>query len=111
LTCVLISESGRLPGGPLSVSTAAINSLLSVIGLLLTIPAAVRLFSLRQFAGVGLALLGTPLITLLTAGLIYSVFAGEVPSGPLVGLGLGGLALTVFALREFGRSPGQVTRV
>ena len=101
LGCVLLGESGRLPGSPMSTALAAIDALLAAVGLLLVLPAAYRLVVQRRHAGVVLAVLGMPLVTLLVAGLVYSMFAGRLPGGSLVALGLGGAALVAMALRQF----------
>lgn len=101
LGCVLLGESGRLPGGPMSTALAAVNALLAAVGLLLVLPAAYRLVVQRRHAGVILAALGMPLATLLVAGLVYALFAGRMPGWPLVAFGLGGLALVAMALRQF----------
>jgi len=101
LACVLIAESGRLPGLPTSTGLAAVEALLAAVGLLLAVPAAYRLVVQRYHAGVALAALGMPLVTLLVAGLVYALFAGRVPSWPLMALGLGGAGLVAMALRQF----------
>jgi DNA-binding XRE family transcriptional regulator len=101
LGCVLLGESGRLPGGPMSTALAAVNALLAAVGLLLVLPAAYRLVVQRRHAGVILAALGMPLVTLLVAGLVYGMFAGRMPDGSLVAFGLGGAALVAMALRQF----------
>jgi transcriptional regulator with XRE-family HTH domain len=101
LGCVLLGESGRLPGGPMSTALAAVNALLAVLGLLLVLPAAYRLVVQRRHAGVILAALGMPLVTLLVAGLVYGMFAGRVPDWSLMVFGLGGAVLVAMALRQF----------
>jgi DNA-binding XRE family transcriptional regulator len=104
LGCVLLGESGRLPGGPMSTALAAINALLAAVGLLLVVPAAYRLVVQRRHAGVILAALGMPLVTLVVAGLVYGLFAGRMPDGSLAAFGLGGAVLVAMALRQF-RAP------
>jgi DNA-binding XRE family transcriptional regulator len=101
LGCVLIGESGRLPGGPMSTALAAVNALLAAVGLLLVLPAAYRLVVQRRLAGVILAALGMPLVTLLVAGLVYGMFAGRLPDWSLLAFGVGGAMLVVMALRRF----------
>jgi transcriptional regulator with XRE-family HTH domain len=101
LGCVLLGESGRLPGGPMSTALAAVNVLLAAVGLLLVLPAAYRLVAQRRHAGVILAALGMPLVTLVAAGLVYGMFAGRVPDGSLLAFGLGGAVLVAMALRQF----------
>jgi transcriptional regulator with XRE-family HTH domain len=104
LGCVLLGESGRLPGGPMSTALAAIDALLAAVGLLLVVPAAYRLVVQRRHAGVILAALGMPLVTLVVAGVVYGLFAGRMPDGSLAAFGLGGVVLVAMALRQF-RAP------
>lgn len=98
-----IGESGRLPGDPRSAAYAAVNILAAFAGCALLIPSATRILRARQYAGAALAAVGTPLVTLLTGGLVVSSLTGHPPLWPLVGLGAGGLALVVMAAREFRR--------
>jgi membrane associated rhomboid family serine protease len=58
----------------------------------------------RRHAGVILAALGMPLVTLVVAGLVYGLFAGRMPDGSLAAFGLGGAVLVAMALRQF-RAP------
>lgn len=103
LTCVLLNESGRLPGLPTSDGYAAIDALLAAVGALLVMPAALRLIAQRHYAGVGLAVLGTPLAVLLVGGLLVAAFSGRAPSWQLGAFGIGGIALIAMAFRQFGR--------
>lgn len=103
VTVAIISESGRLPGLPLSDGFAAINILAAIVGGLLVVPALVGIFRRRQYAGAALAVLGMPLVTLLAGGVIFALVSGRVPSWQLVGMGAAGAALVVMAVREFRR--------
>src|SRR5690606_29643779 len=105
MTCALISESGRLPGFPTSSGLAAINILLGAIGAALVVPALLRLVARRQYAGAVLAVMGTPLATLLVGGLLVAAVSGRAPSLLLGALGIGGLALMAMALRDLARAP------
>lgn len=102
LACVLISESGRMPGLPASEGFAAINILLVMIGALLTIPSALRLIAQRHYAGVMLAALGTPLVVLLAGGLLVALFRGNAPMWQLGTFGIAGACFMAMALRQFG---------
>lgn len=104
MTCALIGESGRLPGFPTSNGLAAINILLGVIGAVLAVPALLRLVARLQYAGVVLAVLGTPLATLLVGGLLVAAVSGHAPTLLLGALGAGGLALMTMAFRQFVRA-------
>ena len=104
MTCALISESGRLPGLSTSSALAAVNLLVGLIGASLVVPAIFRLASRRQYAGAVLALLGTPLATLLVGGLFIAAASGRAPTLSLTALGVGGLALVAMALRELLRA-------
>ncbi|MDE2087904.1 MAG: hypothetical protein KGI63_11780, partial [Xanthomonadaceae bacterium] len=61
-----------------------------IVGVLMIIPSLLRLFRQRQYAGVLLAMLGTPLVTLLAAGVIFALLSSRVPSWQLVGMGAAG---------------------
>lgn len=100
LACVLISESGRLPGLPTSAALAALNVLMGVLGAMLSMPAALRLGAQGRFAGVALSIIGTPLVVLLAAGLVFAVFSGRLPMWQLWVFGSCGLALVAMALRR-----------
>ena len=106
LTCVLISESGRIASLPESEGFAAINILLGVVGVLLTVPSALRLIAQRHYSGVALAALGTPLAVLLIAGLLVALFRGNSPMWQLGAFGIGGVIFMAIAFRQFG-SPQQ----
>jgi transcriptional regulator with XRE-family HTH domain len=105
----VIGESGRLPGNPQSQGFAALNLLAAVVGLLLVVPAAVRRMRARQYAGVALAIIGTPLVTLLVGGVVVALLGGRPPLWPLLGMGAGGAVLVVMAVREFGRRENGAT--
>mgnify|MGYP001057098124 CR=1 FL=1 len=107
ITLAALSESGRLPG-PQADAFAAINILAAVVGVMLLIPALARAFRQRQYVGAALAVLGTPLVTLLAGGALFSVVAGHAPTWQLVGIGAAGAALVVMAVRELGRRGGAV---
>ncbi len=104
ITAADLSESGRLPGLPQSDAYAAMNILAAIVGVLMIIPSLVRLFRQRQYAGVLLAMLGTPLVTLLAAGVIFALLSSRVPSWQLVGMGGWGAVLMVMAIRELRRA-------
>ena len=103
LMLAVFGEAGRLPGNPQSAALAAVNILAAVAGATLVIPAGTRILSARQYAGAALAVLGTPLVTLLIGGLIVSALTGRPPLWQLTGFGAGGIALVVMADREFRR--------
>jgi transcriptional regulator with XRE-family HTH domain len=102
ITVAALGESGRLPG-PQSIVFAAINLLACVVGALLAVPPLVRLVKLKQYIPASLAVIGSPLVTLMAAGVIFALLSGRVPTWQLVGIGAGGAALIVIALRELGR--------
>ena len=108
LMLAVIGESGRLPGGPLSAGFAATNILAALLGAALLIPSGVSILRARQYAGALLAVLGTPLVTLLCGGLLVSALTQRVPHWLLIGIGAGGTALIIMSFREFrrGARPG-----
>lgn len=108
MTVAAMSESGRLPGLPLSDVFAAINLLAAVVGALLLAPALVRIFRRRRYTGAALAVLGTPLLTLLAGGAIYALVSGRPMSWQLAGIGAAGAVLVVMAIRELVRD-GKTT--
>jgi transcriptional regulator with XRE-family HTH domain len=103
VTAAIISESGRLPGLPMSDGFAAMNMLLVIVGTLLVVPALATIFRRRQYIGAALAVVGMPLATLLAGGMILALVSDRVPAWHLVGMGAAGIALVVMALREFRR--------
>lgn len=103
ITVAIISESGRLPGLPLSDGFAAINILAAIVGALLVVPALVGIFGQRRYMAAALAVLGMPLVTLLAGGVIFALVSDRVPSWQLVGIGAAGAALVAMAVREFRR--------
>lgn len=106
LACVLINESGRLPGLPTSDALAALNTLMAVLGAVLALPAAFRLAAQGHVASVALTTIGTPLVVLLVAGIVLIAFSGRVPMWQLWAFGACGIALVAMALRRLrARSP------
>ncbi len=103
ITVAAIGNSGRLPGVPQADGLAAVNILAALAGALLLIPVAARLVRARKYVGAVLAVIGTPLVTLLLGGLIVSLPSGSPPLWPLVGMGTAGAALVLMAAREFRR--------
>lgn len=103
MTLAIISESGRLPAFPLSDAVAAVNISVAIIAVMLLVPSLVRLIRQRQFIGTSLAMLGTPLVTLLAAGAMYALVSGHSPMWQLFAIGATGAALVFMALREFRR--------
>jgi transcriptional regulator with XRE-family HTH domain len=104
LTLASLSESGRLPGLPQSDAFAALNILVALVGALLVLPVLVRLPGKRKYVGVALAVMGTPLLTLLVAGLTFALVSGRVPTWQLIGMGAAGAALVAMAVRELKRA-------
>lgn len=100
LACVLIGESGRLPGLPTSDALAVLHVLLGTLGALLSISAGLRIAARGRFAGVFLAVIGTPLVVLLAAGLLFFAFTGRGPMWQLWAFGACGLVLVAMALRR-----------
>jgi DNA-binding XRE family transcriptional regulator len=105
LGCVMLAESGRMVGLPTSTPMAAINLLLGVVGLAVTLPCAWRLVAQRRQAGVALAVLGTPLVTLTVCALVIAIVAGRMPTSGALVFGLGGAVLVGMALRQFRIAP------
>ena len=103
ITVAILSESGRLPGLPQSDAFAAINILAAFVGVLLVIPALVHVFRQRQYIGALLAVLGTPLLTLLVGGAIFSLVSGRSLTWQLAVIGAAGAILVVMAARELRR--------
>jgi len=104
ITVAALAESGRLPGLPQSDAFAAMNTLAAIVGCLLVVPALLRLLSKRKYIGVALAVMGTPLLTLLAAGVTFALVSGRVPTWQLVGMGAAGAALVAMAARELKRA-------
>jgi transcriptional regulator with XRE-family HTH domain len=100
-TCALIGESGRLPDLPTSEGLVVINALLGIVGVLLSIPPAIRLIARRHYAAVALATLGAPLVTLSVAGLLVAISRAHTPTWQLGVFGIGGAVLMVMAIRQF----------
>jgi hypothetical protein len=71
---------------------------------LLVLPVLVRLPGKRKYVGVALAVMGTPLLTLLVAGLTFALVSGRVPTWQLIGMGAAGAALVAMAVRELKRA-------
>lgn len=107
LTCAFVDQSGAVPGLPPAEVSTALNVAVGAIGLLLAVPALARLLADRQFAGVLLTALGVPLATLFGCGLIYSALTGQVPTGVLVALGVGGVVLALLGFRQFWRGDNE----
>lgn len=103
LTVAVLGESARLPRSAESDVLAAINILAALIGMALMLPAMGRVLRQRRFAGAALAVLGTPLVTLLAGGAIFALLSGQPLHWPLAGMGAAGAALLVMAVRELGR--------
>lgn len=95
---------------PLDFSQAGffmtIMVLVVLVGMLVALPALVELVRKRQFIGIVLAVMGTPLVTLLAAGVIYAVASGRIPSWYLSAMGLCGVGLVIMAARELQRTGG-----
>jgi len=109
LTCVLIGESGRLPGTPTSTALAAIDVVLALLAAVLAIPAALGLVARRRYAGVVLAVIGMPLAILFVTGSLVAAFNGHGSAWPLDAFGTGGVALVMMALRVFWQRQRQAT--
>ncbi|HEY1588898.1 MAG TPA: helix-turn-helix transcriptional regulator [Rhodanobacter sp.] len=108
ITVAALSESGRLPG-PQSDAFAAINILAAVVGALLLLTSLVHVVRQRQYIGAALALLGTPLVTLLAGGVIFALVSGRAMTWQLAGIGAAGVILLVMTVRELrrgGKRPG-----
>lgn len=103
ITVAILGESGRLPGLPQSDVFAAINVLAIIIGVLLVVPPLVRLFRQHQYIGAALAVLGTPLVTLLAGGVIFGCVSGRAPTWQLAGIGAAGMTLVAIAARQLRR--------
>ncbi len=101
LMLAAIGESGRLPSAPLSTGILAVNILLAAAGAAIAVPSGIRLLRSSQYAGVILALLGIPLVTLLCGGLVFSALARHAPFTPLLGMGSCGIALVGMSVRAF----------
>ena len=119
LSCGLLSESMRplatsgLKGNAfasLSAFALAINLLLAAVGIALVAPAAWRLLRERRWASVALASLGMPLAMLLCGGLLFALLREHAPSGTLLSLGTGGIALVAMAWRDFAHAQAQAPR-
>lgn len=102
IACVMLNESGRVPGMPTSEALMAIDTILAVLGICVGGPAFLRLSRQRQHSGVALSILGVPLLVLLLGGLLHAFFASHAPSYELLAMGLCGFGLTVMSLRKFG---------
>lgn len=102
IACVMLNESGRVPGMPMSEALMAIDTILAVLGISIGGSAFLRLSRQRRHSAVILSILGVPLVVLLLGGLLHSFFASHAPSYELLAMGFCGLGLTVMSLREFG---------
>ncbi|HET7330239.1 hypothetical protein [Dyella sp.] len=99
LTCALIA---MLPGISMTAALGATVSILGAIGLFLSVPAAMRLLAARKYAGVALAVLGIPLVTLLAWVLVFSMLNGtQAPTA--FAFGICGAILTGLSVRQFVR--------
>lgn len=103
ITVAVLLESIR-PGLPLSHLFMTIAILAALVGGLITLPTLLHLVRKRQYIAVALAISGTPMVTLLAAGVIYAFTSGRVPSWPLAAIGAAGVALVVMATRELRRA-------
>lgn len=103
LMLAALGESGRLPSDPQSAAFVTINILAALVGIALVIPAGLRILRARQYIGAALAVVGTPLVTLLLAGLLVSALVHRLPLWQLLGMGAAGVALVVMSVREFQR--------
>ena len=101
LMLAAIGESGRLPSDPMSTGFLATDILVGAVGAALAIPSGVRLLRAGHYAGVLLAALGIPLVTLLCGGLLVSALAHRFPMWQLLGMGSCGLALVAMSARRF----------
>lgn len=106
LMLAALGESGRVPGGPVSEVSAALNLLVAAAGGLLFVPAVVRVVRARRYAGAALAAMGTPLVTLLLGGVVVALLGGRAPLWPLLGVGACGVVLVGLAARELRRKTG-----
>lgn len=107
LCCVVLLESARLSAaysapGQLAFGTmqAVCEAMLAAIGVLVLIPSTLLALRQRRIAGVALATLGTPLVVLLAAGLLFAALRGHAPNWGLFAFGAGGLALLGLLLRD-----------
>ena len=105
ITVAALGESGRV-SGPQSLVFAAINLLACIVGVVLAAPPLARLVKQKHYVVAALALIGSPLVTLLAAGAIFALLSGRVPTWQLLGIGAGGAALIILASRELGRAGG-----
>lgn len=108
ITLANISESGRLPAFPLSDVFASINLLVALVGALILVPSLLQIIRSRQFIGAGLAVVGTPLVTLFAVGGVFASVSGHIPMWQLGAFGTAGIAFVWMALREFRRSGRSV---
>ncbi|GAB6197539.1 hypothetical protein PAGU2595_028780 [Lysobacter xanthus] len=104
LMLAAIGESGRLPSDPMSSGILATDILVAVVGATLAIPAGFRLLRSGLYAGVLLAVVGIPLVTLLCGGLLVSALVHRFPLWQLLGIGACGLALVAMSVRAFWQS-------
>lgn len=102
IACVMLNESGRVPGMPISEALMAIDTILAVLGISIGGLAFLRLSRQGQHSAVILSILGVPLVVLLLGGLLHSFFASHAPSYELLAMGFCGFGLTVMSLRKFG---------
>jgi len=107
LMLAAIGESGRLPSNPQSTGILAVNILLAAAGAAVAAPSGIRLLHSSQYAGVILALLGIPSVTLLCGGLVFSALVHHVPLWPLLGMGGCGIALVGMSVRAFRKGARQ----
>lgn len=107
LMLAAMGESGQLPGDPQFAVVSAINILAALVGATLVIPSGLRILRARQYIGAILAVLGTPLVTLLLGGLLVSALVHRLPLWQLLGIGTAGGVLVVMSVREFRRGARQ----
>lgn len=104
ITVAVLAEGMRPHVFPLSTLFMTINILVALVGALVAVPALVRLVRQRQYIGTALAMLGTPLITLLAFGVVFACVSGHAPTWQLTGMGMAGVALGIMAVRELNRA-------
>jgi len=100
ITCAAVSESGRLPGAPMSDPFAVLDALVALAGLLLALPAIFHLVVKGHYASVAFTVLGTPLAVMLVAAVAVGVLQGRAPIWPTIGMGACGVALLLMAFRS-----------
>ncbi|MBB6183912.1 helix-turn-helix transcriptional regulator [Oleiagrimonas soli] len=100
ITVAVIIEAAR----PLTMAQSSLfltlMVLMTLVGVLMILPAFVDLVRKRRYIALALAAMGMPLVTLLAIGLIYAIASDRVPSWHLSVIGAAGAALVVMAVRE-----------